>query len=113
MTTGGFSFICLNNDEFNRTDEVFEKEGAKPFQIILKNGVWGYMRFKPVFSYPIDSINDIDNFMKNNPNGVIEVINGIKFVSFYEKTPKGKKKVTFEKLGVLEDVCRYYYDYNF
>ena len=33
--------------------------------------------------------------------------------ALYEMTKGGKRKTTFEKLGVLSDTCAYFYDHNF
>ena len=109
MVAGGFSAICLNNDDFNKTSEVFDVEGAEAFDIELKNGVWGYWYDVIVFSCNRNALADADKFMADNP-GAVAV--GDEIV-IYAKTKNGKRQRKFEKLGVLCDTCRYYYDFNF
>lgn len=113
MVPGGFSAICLNNEEFNETNEVFDVEGAEAFEIEYRKGVWGRVLPRTIFCFPYDSMKDPEQFIKDNPGSEIETKNGIRWIVGYDRTPKGKIRTEFKKLGVLCDVCRYYYDYNF
>lgn len=113
MVPGGFSAICLNNDDFNKTNEVFDVDGAVPFEIECRKGIWGKVRPQMVFCFPYNGLKDPEQFIKDNPGTVIEEKGGIKWLVGYDRTSKGKIKTRFEKLGKLCDTCRYYYDYNF
>ena len=101
---------CTNTYEFNRITEGTPMKGAEPFAIIRnKQGIWGYKRVKTLCCVDVRSVNAPQEILAKNPDAELD---GNR-ICWFDRTPKGAKKVTFEKLGRLDDVCRYYYDYNF
>lgn len=115
MVPGGFSAVCVNNADFHQTDEATPMDGAEPFAITRnKNGVWGFWHDRQLTSIPADSVTDINAMLAANPKAILEDCGASgRWITWYELTPKGKRKGTFEKLGKLENTCRYFYDYNF
>jgi len=114
MVPGGFSAICTNNGDFDKMEPQV-KEGAQPFAIERnKNGVWGFKHEKKLASIPAEGVTDIEAILAANPQAVLEEDgrNG-RWITWYEFTKTGKRKTTFEKLGKLESLCHYFYDYNF
>lgn len=111
MIAGGFAGHAINLNEDFRKAPVAPKEGAKEFNIYRnKNGIWGYKTSKVISYLPINAV--AENWLEENKNKPgVEINNG--YVIVFELTPKGKKKLTFNKLGTLEETCGYYYDYNF
>lgn len=105
---GGFSAICLNNNE-QVYSPIKDKEGEKPFKIICKKGIWGVIRPKEIVSIHETSLHDKDLFLRENPEAILE--DG--WVRIYERTPKGKIKTYFDAFGVLTNNPNPYYDYNF
>lgn len=114
MVPGGFTGYCPNlYEEFAAAEPI---ACGKAFPIIRKNGVWGYMRDCSVLAVLDSQLNiSLDEFLKQNPawTEIEPTARGERMAVLYERTPKGKIKRTFEKLGKLSDHCDYFYDYNF
>ena len=108
---GGFFGHCPDLYEEFRNADVTVKEGAEPFAITRnKDGVWGFKHEKMLMSLPVSAVaEDWLATHKNDAN--VEIKDG--YINTYEMTGKGKRKQTFEKLGILADTCNYFYDYNF
>lgn len=106
---GSFAGHCLDLDRAFDAAEPVIKEGANPFKITRnKDGVWG-------FKCEVFYAHHVACFTEDGKQQMIATgweIKGDLFIK-YELTKAGKHKTTFEKLGVLSDTCRYFYDYNF
>lgn len=106
---GGFAAHCVNNYEAFQNAPIVEVKGAEPFKVYRrKNGVW--YRKQPV-GY------SIDKRMVNKDDLVIaddEILKEDNFsYHFLKVTKTGKQKVCYTPFGNIEEVCRYYYDYNY
>ena len=109
MIPGSFAANCPDLDrEFAEAEPVIRK-GAKAFPIKRnKDGIWG-------FKHEVFFANHVACFTEEGKQQLLATgweIKG-KFFVKYELTKFGKRKTTFEKLGILSDTCGYFYDYNF
>lgn len=84
--------------------------GSAPFKIFRrKDGKWGFWRESCIASLPVDSLMEEGKNSLLAQGGLIE--DGR--INFYKMTASGKRAQTFEVLGRICDVCRYYYDHSF
>ena len=99
---------CINAEEAFEKAPITNIKDAEPFQLFKnKNGIWGVYK-KVGHSIP-KRVFELGG-MKNNTEYEFEEDGDV--VHIYEKTKTGKVKTIFEKYGVIETTCRYYYDYN-
>lgn len=114
MVPGGFSAVCLNNDDFSKTEEVHVVSGAEPIDIQMrKGGVWGHWEDCSISMQEWNAFKDPEAILDTNPTARKIVLDGHAYIAWYLLTPKGKPRRRFVKLGIFDKVCRYYYDYNF
>lgn len=115
---GGFSAICLNNDQIWSGDQTHDV--GESFEIECRDGVYGYIDHVKQFVVGgttierLQSIVDRLNSERKDPTK--EVFGVEQYQVFrYPLTSKGNKRRKFRKLGSgrLVDKCNYYYDYNF
>lgn len=124
--TGGFSMVCLNNDELYKEGNFEIVEIGKPIEIIQKNGSFGYWH-TDVLHFGWLDLNEMskDEFIEaNRKAGGLDTNFRIEFGEvnefnqlFYRQvllTKSGKDKKAFKKLGSeITAECLEYYDYNF
>lgn len=111
LIPGGFFGHCPNlHDEFRNAEPVVSGES---FPIIRnKRGDWGYWRDNVIAYGSVKSfVPEWVEEMKKTPEKVEITADGNLFV--YELTKTGKRRRKFEVLGTFENVCRYFYDFNF
>ena len=111
MIPGGFAANCPNlEQEFSEAEPVV-KDGAKPFQIKRnKEGIWGFKHEVVALALPVAGCKaDWVESKRNAPDALVEG----NYIYLFEMTKGGKRKTTFEKLGILSNTCCYFYDYNF
>ena len=109
MVPGGFAGHCPDLDrEFDAAEPVI---AGKPFPIRRnKDGIWGFRHEVISLALPVDGCKtEWIESKRNAPDA--EIADG--YIWHYEMTKGGKRKTTFEKLGVLSDTCAYFYDHNF
>ena len=109
MVPGGFAGNCPDLDrEFDAAEPVI---AGKPFPIRRnKDGIWGFRHEVISLALPIEGCKaEWIESKRNAPDA--EIADG--YIWLYEMTKGGKRKTTFEKLGVLSDTCAYFYDHNF
>ena len=111
MIPGGFAGLAPMLSEQFKKAPVTPKNGAKAFDIYRnKDGIWGYKTSKVITALPLNAV--AENWLEDNKNKPgVEIHDG--WVRVFEITPKGKKRLTFNKLGTLEETCNFFYDYNF
>lgn len=111
---GGFAGRCTNQDEVWSGNDVIDID--EPFEIVNKNGVWGYYSESLIVYMSFGTRFEAEEFFNRRIEGNEEkfrwVLNG-NDVLCYAITPKGKIRKKFNKLGKFEDTCRYFFDYNF
>lgn len=108
---GGFAAHCVNNYEAFQNAPVVEMKGAKPFKVYRKkDGAW-YKKNKVGYSLDKRFVDLEDLKSKIEDNEVIEVDEFS--VNVLKVKKNGQLRTTFTKFGEMEDVCRYFYDYNF
>ena len=106
---GGFVGHCPDLDrEFDAAEPV---PCGKPFPIRRnKDGIWGFRHEVVALALPVEGCKaEWIESKRNAPDA--EIVDG--YIWLFEMTKGGKRKTTFEKLGVLSDRCRYFYDFNF
>lgn len=109
MVPGGFAGHCPDLDrEFDAAEPVI---AGKPFPIRRnKDGIWGFRHEVISLALPVEGCKaEWIESKRNAPDA--EIADG--YIWLYEMTKGGKRKTTFEKLGVLSDTCAYFYDHNF
>lgn len=108
---GGFAAHCVNNYEAFQNAPIVEVKGAQPFKVYRKkDGVW-YKKNKVGYSLDKRFVDLEDLKSKIEDNEVIEVDEFS--VNVLKVKKNGEFKTSFSKFGEMEDVCRYFYDYNF
>lgn len=109
MVPGGFAGHCPDLDrEFDAAELVIV---GKPFPIRRnKDGIWGFRHEVISLALPVEGCKaEWIESKRNAPDA--EIADG--YIWLYEMSKGGKRKTTFEKLGVLSDTCAYFYDHNF
>ena len=122
---GGFSAICVNEDELYKEGNYKIVEKGNPFEITLKNGFYGYWH-NDVLHFGWLDLNETtkEEFIEANKKcGWDETKTAFVFGEiennhlFYKQillTKGGKFKRAFRKLGnKIEKECNEYYDRNF
>lgn len=105
MHVGGYIARCNNSHEVWNDPSCEIVEEGELFEIELKRGYWGYKEFD-ARSYPHGMILSVGE------NQEIEY--GEEYDIVYQLTPTKKKKKLFIKIAPhIENVCRYFHDYNF
>ena len=105
MNICGFIAHCDNVSEVwsDPTCEIVEE--GEYFEIQYKNGYWGYKEFD-ARSYPHGMILSVGENQ--------EIEEGEKYDIVYQLTPTKRRKTIFIKIAPnIENVCRYFHDYNF
>ena len=91
-------------------------DNSTPFEITCRSGIWGRWHNCSYVSRRVDD-ETLEKFLQNKqPNCSYEVEKdeyGTNTVIVTELTAKGKAKRQFEKLGKIEQECRYKYDHRF
>lgn len=105
MNICGYIAHCDNVSEVwgDPTCEIVEE--GEYFEIQFKNGYWGYKEFD-ARSYPHGMILSVSENQ--------EIEEGEEYDIVYQLTPTKRRKTIFVKIApCIENVCRYYHDYNF
>lgn len=105
MSICGYIAHCDNASEVwnDPTCEIVEE--GELFEIQYKNGYWGYKEFD-ARSYPHGMILGVGENQ--------EIEEGEKYDIVYQLTPTKRRKTFFVKIApCIENVCRYFHDYNF
>ena len=105
MNVCGYIAHCDNSHEVWNDPSCEIVEEGELFEISYKYGYWGYKEFD-ARSYPHGMILSVGE------NQEIEY--GEEYDIVYQLTPTKKKKKLFIKIAPhIENVCRYFHDYNF
>lgn len=115
---GGFAARCVNQDEVWSGSDVVDI--YEPFEIFNKNGIWGcysecllnYIAFCTRFEAE-EFLNKRIASNEENFRWVLNEFNDLYYALCYAITSKGKIRKKFNKLGKIEETCRYFFDYNF
>lgn len=105
MNICGYIARCNNSHDVwsDPTCEIVEEGDI--FEIQYKNGCWGYKEFD-ARSYPHGMILSVGENQ--------EIEEGEKYDIVYQLTPTKRRKTIFVKIApCIENVCRYFHDYNF
>lgn len=111
---GGFAGHCCNQEEAFRNAEI--EEVGEPFEVVLRNGVWGrWVNESRAFFGVSDA--KVQEILSSGTEAILEITkedDGTNTIVVAEVSPKTKKpKRRFMKFGVMEETCKYFYDYNF
>ena len=90
-------------------------ENGELFEITERKGVWGYLAPETYGCFSVAGV-DMDKLIKDAAErGVarIQISKDGELFTYVALTPKGKDKKHFEKLGVIDKKCNYFFDYNF
>ena len=111
---GGFAGHSPNQEEAYRNGEIIQQ--GDPFEVVFHKGCWGRWHTDSHVSWGVsdDMIKDI---LSRKEDGLLYEVfpdeHGTNTLVITTLTPKGKKKRWFQKLGQMEETCRYFYDHNF
>ena len=113
---GGFVGHYPNqHDAYRFSNDIVEC--GEPFQIEQHRGVWGRWRnegyvFFGVSAENVERQKQMSEEMGDRCEAFLED-DGTYTIRITQLTKSGKPKRTFEKLGQLEEHCKYFYDHNF
>lgn len=113
---GGFAAFFPNQHEaYRNSNDVVEV--GEPFNIELRNGVWGRWTYDGMCFYGITAEGVERQMAHSEKMGdrceAFEQEDGTFNIRITFLTPKGNPRRKFVKLGVLEDECRYFYNHAF
>ena len=106
---------CVNQEDQKNCDVIPDPD-YEPIKIQRKSyGVWGYWTYDRLYCWAASSFTPegLAEQLQKEGNFLEKGADGKYYLCIYRMTKDNKKGRKFVKLGMLEDTCKYFYDYNF